>query len=331
MNNSTIIKLEGQTPYEVSIDLTNVISISQRDKYVWYRLISDTDSWKEIFSTPEEAKERYNKVCQLWSNIKNLRGGSKMLVEVNLSPSDTENCEYHKYINTETITGVTLDADAKRIIFDTSSADRYVEDYPSVDEFNARAEEVKSWFNPVTQFEPVKAAPASHTNSLRNCNGYNTSECEHNCKADDCDGCPFESANKWLVDKFMVLPDELKAKFIEEALNHQCITEDEFSMLMGALPTVVEEPDDAAADELAPTDAPQSLYSINVTIYGATATENPAAAITVDNGEFTHELHEIEDTSPASLMHLKSIVAHRLSKAIGEIYTMDWSDKNEHN
>lgn len=247
-----------------------------------------------------------------------------MLVKLNYSPGEPAD----RYLNVDTITEVKVYNDTNTISYTTTACDTYSEHFSSRETLSARFEEVQSWFAPnSTECKVDTPAP---TNSMRNCNGYNSPMCEHNCKADDCSGCQFEAPTKHLVDVFMQLPDTLKAQFIEQALNHQCITEDEFSMLMGSLPeedssTTVEEPD----DELAPTDAPSTLYAINVTIYGATATENPAAAITVDNGEFTHELHELEDTSQASIMNLKSVVVHRLSKAIGEIYAMELSDKNK--
>lgn len=259
-----------------------------------------------------------------------------MLVKLNLSPCSSSDV----YLSVDAITDIKVYDDTNTISYTTTACDVYSEHFSSRDALNARFEEVQSWFAPKALSVDTNPAPATSstptsTNSMRNCNGYNTKACEHNGKADDCSGCQFESPTKHLVDAFMQLPDALKAQFITEALSHQCITEDEFSMLMGSLPeedssTIVEEPDDEIDDELAPTDAPPMLYSINVTIYGATATENLSAAITVDDGEFTHELHELEDTSQASIMNLKSVVAHRLSKAIGEIYTMEWNDKNKH-
>ncbi len=245
-----------------------------------------------------------------------------MLVKLNPSPGEPAD----RYLSVDTITEVKVFQDTNTISYTTTACDTYSEHFSSRYALNARFEEVQSWFAPTV----LSVDSPATTNSMRNCNGYNSPMCEHNCRADDCSGCQFESPTKHLVDLFMQLPDTLKAQFIEEALNHQCITEDEFSMLMGELPkedssTTVEEPD----DELAPTDAPSTLYAINVAVYGATATENPSVAITVDNGEFTHELHELEDTSQASIMNLKSVVAHRLSKAIDEIYAMELSDKNK--
>lgn len=257
-----------------------------------------------------------------------------MLVKLIYSPGEPAD----RYLNVDTITEVKVYNDTNTISYTSTACDTYSEHFSCRETLDARFEEIQSWFasastectvdTPTPMRTPTPSAAAN--NSMRDCNGYNSPMCEHNCKADDCSGCQFESPTKHLVDLFMQLPDTLKAQFITEALNHQCITEDEFSMLMGELPkedssTTVEEPD----DELAPTDAPSTLYAINVTIYGATATENPSAAITVDNGEFTHELHELEDTSQAAIMNLKSVVAHRLSKAIGEIYNIELSDKNK--
>ena len=243
-----------------------------------------------------------------------------MLVKLINAPCETAD----RYLNVDTITEVKVYNDTNTISYTTTACDTYSEHFSCRETLNARFEEVQSWFAPKA---PLVDTP---TNSMRNCNGYNSPMCEHNCKVDDCSGCQFESPTKRLVDVFMQLPDTLKAQFITEAISHQGITEDEFSMLMGSLPeeyssTTVEEPD----DELAPTDAPSTLYAINVTIYGATATENPSAAITVDNGEFTHERHELDDTSQASIMNLKSVVAHRLLKAIGEIYNIEWNNKNK--
>ena len=258
-----------------------------------------------------------------------------MLVKLNYSPGEPAD----RYLSVDTITEVKVYNDTNTISYTTTACDTYSEHFSSRDALDARFEEVQSWFAPnSTEYTVDTPTPtAAANNPMRNCNGYNSPMCEHNCKADDCSGCPFESTTKHLVDLFMQLPDALKAQFIDEALSHQCITEDEFSMLMSSLPeedssTTVEEPDeeiDEELDELAPTDAPSTLYAINVTIYGATATENPSASITVDNGKFTHERHEPDDTSQASIMNLKSVVAHRLLKAIGEIYNIEWNDKNK--
>lgn len=151
-----------------------------------------------------------------------------MLVKLNLSPDRDDT-----YINTDSISTIIVKPAALRITVDTASADRYTECFPSADELNARFEEMQSWFTTVT---PAAQYSELVVDSMRNCNGYNTPACEHNGKAHDCSGCQFESATKRLVDSFMQLPDDLKAQFIDEALRHQCITEDEFSMLMGSLP-----------------------------------------------------------------------------------------------
>lgn len=156
-----------------------------------------------------------------------------MLVKLNLSPDMDDT-----YINTDSITAITVKPAALKIAVDINSCDRYTECFPSADELNTRFKEMQSWFTPAstecTVDTPTPTAAAN--NPMRNCNGYNTKACEHNGKAHDCSGCPFESTTKCLVDTFMQLPDDLKAQFIDEALSHQCITEDEFSMLMGSLP-----------------------------------------------------------------------------------------------
>ena len=143
------------------------------------------------------------------------------------------------YINTDSITAITVKPAALKIMVDINSCDRYTECFPSADELNTRFKEMQSWFvTAPTECTVDTPAPSATTptNSMRNCNGYNTKACEHNGKAHDCSGCPFEATTKRLVDTFMQLPDALKAQFIDEALSHQCITEDEFSMLMGTLP-----------------------------------------------------------------------------------------------
>ena len=165
-----------------------------------------------------------------------------MLVKLNLSPDMDDT-----YINTDSITAITVKPADLKISVDINSCDRYSECFPSADELHARFKEMQSWFSPAsTEYTVDTPTPsAAANNSMRNCNGYNTKACEHNGKAHDCSGCPFESTTKRLVDTFMQLPDTLKAQFIDEALSHQCITEDEFSMLMGTLP----EEDPAPTDE----------------------------------------------------------------------------------
>lgn len=161
-----------------------------------------------------------------------------MLVKLNLSPGMDDT-----YLNTDSITAITVKPAGLKISVDINSCDRYTECFPSADELNTRFKEMQSWFAPTSMSATIEETtvdtptPASTpTNSMRNCNGYNTKACEHNGKAHDCSGCQFESTTKHLVDTFMQLPDALKAQFIDEALSHQCITEDEFSMLMGTLP-----------------------------------------------------------------------------------------------
>lgn len=157
-----------------------------------------------------------------------------MLVKLIQAPGETAD----HYLSVDTITEVKVYSDTNTISYTTTACDTYSEHFSCRDALNARFEEVQSWFAPAsTECIVDTPAPASTpTNSMRNCNGYNTKACEHNGKAHDCSGCPFESTTKRLVDTFMQLPDALKAQFIDEVLSHQCITEDEFSMLMGTLP-----------------------------------------------------------------------------------------------
>ncbi|MGN0532433.1 MAG: hypothetical protein ACI4IN_06525, partial [Eubacterium sp.] len=156
-----------------------------------------------------------------------------MLVKLIQAPSETAD----HYLSVDTITEVKVYNDTNTISYITTACDTYSEHFSCRDALNARFEEVKSWFatasTECTVDTPMPTAAAN--NPMRNCNGYNTKACEHNGKAHDCSGCPFESTTKRLVDTFMQLPDTLKAQFIDEALSHQCITEDEFSMLMGTL------------------------------------------------------------------------------------------------
>lgn len=179
-----------------------------------------------------------------------------MLVKLNLSPDMDDT-----YINTDSITAITVKPADLKITVDINSCDRYTECFPSRDALDARFEEVQSWFAPTSMSttieEPTVDTPtpiAAANNPMRNCNGYNTKACEHNGKAHDCSGCQFESPTKRLVDTFMQLPDTLKAQFIDEALNHQCITEDEFSMLMGSLPEEDETPTASVDSTPTPTD-----------------------------------------------------------------------------
>ena len=173
---------------------------------------------------------------------------------VKLIPSPGEPAD--QYLNVDTITEVKVYNDTNTISYTTTACDTYSEHFSSRDTLDARFEEVQSWFTPAsTECTVDTPAPASTpTNPMRNCNGYNTKACEHNGKAYDCSGCPFESPTKRLVDSFMQLPDELKAQFIDEALNHQCITEDEFSMLMGTLPEEDETPTTSVDSTPTPTD-----------------------------------------------------------------------------
>lgn len=157
-----------------------------------------------------------------------------MLVKLILAPGETAD----HYLSVDTITEVKVYNDTNTISYTTTACDTYSEHFSSRDALNARFEEVQSWFTttPTECTVDTPAPAAAANNPMRNCNGYNTKACEHNGKAHDCSGCPFESTTKHLVDTFMQLPDTLKAQFIDEALRHQCITEDEFSMLMGTLP-----------------------------------------------------------------------------------------------
>ena len=186
-----------------------------------------------------------------------------MLVKLNLSPDMDDT-----YINTDSITAITVKPAEHKITVDINSCDRYTECFPSADELHARFKEMQSWFAPAststecTVDTPTPSAVAN--NPMRNCNGYNTKACEHNGKAHDCSGCPFESTTKRLVDTFMQLPDELKAQFIDEALSHQCITEDEFSMLMGTLPE--EDPAPTVTVDSTPTPTDDEFFKTVATL-----------------------------------------------------------------
>ena len=178
-----------------------------------------------------------------------------MLVKLINAPCETAD----HYLSVDTITEVKVYNDTNTISYTTTACDTYSEHFSSRDALDARFEEVQSWFaltsmsatiEETTVDTPTPTAAAN--NSMRNCNGYNTKACEHNGKAHECSGCPFESTTKRLVDTFMQLPDTLKAQFIDEALSHQCITEDEFSMLMGSLPEEDKTP--ATSVDSTPTD-----------------------------------------------------------------------------
>lgn len=175
-----------------------------------------------------------------------------MLVKLITAPGETAD----HYLNVDTISEVKVYNDTNTISYITTACDTYSEHFSSRDVLNARFEEVQSWFAPAsTSTECTVDTPTpmhAPTNPMRNCNGYNTKACEHNGKAHDCSGCQFESPTKRLVDTFMQLPDALKAQFIDEALSHQCITEDEFSMLMGSLPE--EDPTPTTTVDSTPTD-----------------------------------------------------------------------------
>lgn len=177
---------------------------------------------------------------------------------VKLIPSPGEPAD--QYLSVDTITEVKVFNDTNTISYTTTACDTYSEHFSSRDALDARFEEVQSWFAPVstecTVDTPTPIAAAN--NPMRNCNGYNTKACEHNGKAHDCSGCPFESTTKCLVDTFMQLPDELKAQFIDEALSHQCITEDEFSLLMGTLPE--EDPTPTALVDSTPTPTDDEFF-----------------------------------------------------------------------
>ena len=178
-----------------------------------------------------------------------------MLVKLNLAPGETAD----HYLSVDTITEVKVYNDTNTISYTTAACDTYPEHFSSRDALDARFEEVQSWFAPTSLSATIKETTvdspvptAAANNPMRNCNGYNTKACERNGKAHDCSGCPFESTTKRLVDTFMQLPDALKAQFIDEALSHQCITEDEFSMLMGTLPE--EDPTPTVSVDSTPTD-----------------------------------------------------------------------------
>ena len=197
-----------------------------------------------------------------------------MLVKLIQAPGETAD----HYLSVDTITEVKVYNDTNTISYTTTACDTYSEHFSSRDALDARFEEVQSWFaltsmsatiEETTVDTPTPTAAAN--NPMRNCNGYNTKACEHNGKAHECSGCQFESPTKRLVDSFMQLPDDLKAQFIDEALSHQCITEDEFSMLMGTLPEEDEAP--------APIDSTQDVAFLVDAMPDADAFFKPVATI----------------------------------------------------
>lgn len=231
-----------------------------------------------------------------------------MLVKLNLSPDMDD-----AYINTDSITAITVKPATLKIMVDINSCDRYTECFSSADELNTRFKEMQSWFTTVT---PAPAAPT--TNSMRNCNGYNTKACEHNGKAHDCSGCSFESTTKRLVDTFMQLPDTLKAQFIDEALSHQCITEDEFSMLMGTLP----EEDQASAVAVDSTPTPtddaffKPLATLQLSVLQSTILPN-AWKITAEvriAGSREGREHRLLTYKKADVDFMKSIINNELNQ-----------------
>lgn len=64
-----------------------------------------------------------------------------MLVKLNLSPDMDDT-----YINTDSITAITVKPADRKIVVDINSCDRYTECFPSADELNTRFEEMQSWF-----------------------------------------------------------------------------------------------------------------------------------------------------------------------------------------
>lgn len=181
-----------------------------------------------------------------------------MLVKLIQAPGETAD----HYLSVDTITEVKVYNDTNTISYTSTACDTYSERFSSRDALVARFEEVQSWFAPAsTEYTVDTHTPtAAANNPMRNCNGYNTKACEHNGKAHDCSGCPFESTTKRLVDTFMQLPDTLKAQFIDEALSHQCITEDEFSMLMGTLPEEDETPTTSVDSTPTPTPTDDEFF-----------------------------------------------------------------------
>ena len=238
-----------------------------------------------------------------------------MLVKLNLSPDMDDT-----YINTDSITAITVKPAALKIAVDINSCDRYTECFPSADELNTRFKEMQSWFAPAstecTVDTPTPAAAAN--NPMRNCNGYNTKACEHNGKAHDCSGCQFESPTKCLVDTFMQLPDALKAQFIDEALSHQCITEDEFSMLMGTLPEEDETPAVTVDSTPTPTDDEffKPVATLQLSVLQSTILPNawklPVNMCIGDDGKDTK--HRLLIYSKADVDFVNSIINNGLNQ-----------------
>lgn len=224
---------------------------------------------------------------------------------VKLIPSPGEPAD--QYLNVDTITEVKVYNDTNTISYTSTACDTYSEHFSSRDTLNARFEEVQSWFAPApTECTVDTPAPASTpTNPMRNCNGYNTKACEHNGKAYDCSGCPFESTTKHSVDTFMQLPDTLKAKFIDEALRHQCITEDEFSMLMGTLPE--EDPTPAVSVDSTPTPTDDEFFkpvaTLQLSVLQSTILPNAwKVSVNMQVGD------DVEDTKHRLLIYKKADV-----------------------
>ena len=231
-----------------------------------------------------------------------------MLVKLINAPGETA----AHYLSVDTITEVKVYNDTNTISYTTTACDTYSEHFSSRDALDARFEEVQSWFaltslsatiEETTVDTPTPSAAAN--NPMRNCNGYNTKACEHNGKAHDCSGCPFESTTKRLVDTFMQLPDALKAQFIDEALSHQCITEDEFSMLMGTLPE--EDPTPTTSVDSTPTPTDDEFFKPVATLQLSVlqSTILPSAwKVSVD----MHVGDDVKDTKHRLLIYKKADV-----------------------
>lgn len=244
-----------------------------------------------------------------------------MLVKLINAPGETAD----RYLSVDTITEVKVYNDTNTISYTTTACDTYSEHFSSRDALNARFEEVQSWFT-TTPAECIVDTPtptSTPTNSMRNCNGYNTKACEHNGKAHDCSGCPFESPTKRLVDTFMQLPDTLKAQFIDEALSHQCITEDEFSMLMGTLPD--EDPVQFTGTDTITTSSDdeaffKSVATLNVSILQSTILPNAwkvSTEVQTTNDSTRNVEHRLLTYKKADVDFVNSIIKDGLNQFAG--------------
>lgn len=238
-----------------------------------------------------------------------------MLVKLINAPGETAD----HYISVDTITEVKVYNDTNTISYTTTACDTYSEHFSSRDALDARFEEVQSWFTTAT---PAAQHSELVVDSMRSCNGYNSPACEHNCSAYDCSGCQFESPTKRLVDMFMQLPDTLKAQFIDEALSHQCITEDEFSLLMGTLPE--EDPVQFTGTDTINTSSDEAFFksvaTLNVSILQSTILPNAwkvSTEVQTTNDATRNVEHRLLTYKKADVDFVNSIIKDGLNQFAG--------------